>query len=38
VFGAAGIVLGPVVLAATVAILSILKRRTAHARSAEQPT
>ena len=35
-FGAAGIVLGPVVLAATVAILDILRRRTAHGGSAEE--
>jgi predicted PurR-regulated permease PerM len=36
-FGAAGIVLGPVVLAATIALITILKRRTSHGRSAERP-
>jgi predicted PurR-regulated permease PerM len=34
VFGAAGIVLGPVILAATIAILEILRRRTAYGGSA----
>ncbi len=38
VFGAAGIVIGPVILSATIAILDILRRRTAHGRSAEQQT
>lgn len=37
VFGAAGLVLGPVILAATVAILEILRRRTEHAHSAAEP-
>jgi predicted PurR-regulated permease PerM len=34
VFGAAGVLLGPMVLAATVALLDILRRRTADGRSA----
>jgi predicted PurR-regulated permease PerM len=34
-FGAAGVVIGPVILAATVAILDILDRRTVRGRSAE---
>jgi predicted PurR-regulated permease PerM len=34
VFGAAGIVLGPVTLAATVALIDIMRRRTAGARAA----
>jgi predicted PurR-regulated permease PerM len=38
IFGAAGLVLGPVILAATVAVLDILRSRTDHGRSAEQPT
>jgi predicted PurR-regulated permease PerM len=38
VFGAAGLVLGPVILAATVALVEILRKRTAHGRSADQPT
>jgi predicted PurR-regulated permease PerM len=38
VFGAAGVVLGPILLAADVAILDILKRRTASGRPAEVPT
>lgn len=37
VFGAAGIVLGPVALAATIALIDILRRRTANGRSAERP-
>lgn len=36
-FGAAGIVIGPVVLAATIALIDILRRRTAHGRSAAKP-
>ena len=36
-FGAAGLVLGPVILAATIALITILKRRTSHGRSAERP-
>jgi predicted PurR-regulated permease PerM len=36
-FGAAGIVLGPVILAGTIALLDIIKRRTAHGRQAEAP-
>jgi len=35
VFGAAGVVLGPVVLAITVALIEIWRRRTAHGRAAE---
>jgi predicted PurR-regulated permease PerM len=35
VFGAAGVVLGPVVLAVTVALIEIWRRRTAHGRAAE---
>lgn len=38
VFGAAGIVLGPIILAATVALLEILRRRTVAGRSAAEPT
>jgi len=38
VFGAAGLVLGPVVLALTDAILEIWRRRTAHGRPAEAAT
>jgi predicted PurR-regulated permease PerM len=38
IFGGAGIVLGPVILAATVAILDVLRQRTAYGRSAEQRT
>jgi predicted PurR-regulated permease PerM len=37
VFGAPGLVLGPVTLAATLAMLDILKRRTVHHRSAAEP-
>jgi predicted PurR-regulated permease PerM len=37
-FGASGIVLGPVALALTLALVDILRRRTAHGRSAEAPT
>jgi predicted PurR-regulated permease PerM len=37
-FGAAGVVIGPVILSATIALLDILRRRTAHGRSAEQQT
>jgi predicted PurR-regulated permease PerM len=35
-FGASGMVLGPVIMAGTLAIFDILKRRTAHGRSAKQ--
>lgn len=38
VFGAAGLVLGPVVLALTDAILDIWRRRTAHGQPAEVPS
>lgn len=38
VFGAAGIVLGPVILSGTIALLAILKRRTDHGHSALRPT
>jgi predicted PurR-regulated permease PerM len=38
VFGAAGVVLGPVVLAATIAILTILRARTAPARLTAEST
>ena len=34
-FGAAGIVIGPIVLAGTISILDILRRRTSNGRSAE---
>ena len=37
VFGAAGLVLGPTVLAGTLALVNVLKRRTAHHRSAAEP-
>jgi predicted PurR-regulated permease PerM len=37
-FGAAGVVLGPVILAGTIAILDILRQRTAGGRSAEAKT
>jgi len=37
-FGAPGLVLGPVVVAGTIAILEILRRRTARSRSALEPT
>jgi len=37
-FGAPGLVLGPVVVAGTIAILDILRRRTTRSRSALQPT
>jgi predicted PurR-regulated permease PerM len=36
-FGAAGLVLGPTVLAGTLALVNVLKRRTAHHRSAVEP-
>jgi predicted PurR-regulated permease PerM len=36
-FGAPGLVLGPVVVAGTIAVFEILKRRTARHRSAMQP-
>ena len=36
-FGAAGIVLGPVILAGTTALADILRRRTVHSRSAVEP-
>ena len=38
VFGAAGLILGPVVLALTDATLEIWRRRTAHGRAAEAAT
>jgi predicted PurR-regulated permease PerM len=38
VFGASGIVLGPVTLAILLALLDILRRRTVAGRPAEQPT
>lgn len=38
VFGAAGVVLGPVILAGTIAVLDILRRRTAHGHSADETT
>lgn len=38
VFGAAGIVLGPVILSGTIALIDILRRRTARGRSAVRPT
>jgi predicted PurR-regulated permease PerM len=37
VFGAAGIVLGPVILSGTLALIDILRRRTTHGRSAVVP-
>jgi predicted PurR-regulated permease PerM len=37
-FGASGIVLGPVILAGTIAVMDILRRRTAYGRSAKQET
>jgi predicted PurR-regulated permease PerM len=37
-FGAAGVVLGPVVLAATIALIDILRKRTAGGRPAATPT
>lgn len=37
VFGAAGLVLGPVTLAVTIALLDIWRRRTVHGRPAERP-
>lgn len=37
-FGAAGLVLGPVILGATIAMIDILKRRTVGGRSAAEPT
>lgn len=37
IFGAAGIVLGPVILSGTLALLDILRRRTAKGRSAIRP-
>jgi predicted PurR-regulated permease PerM len=36
-FGAAGLVLGPVTLAVTIALLDIWRRRTVHGRPAERP-
>jgi predicted PurR-regulated permease PerM len=36
-FGAAGLVLGPTALAGTLALVNVLKRRTAHHRSAVEP-
>lgn len=36
-FGAAGLVLGPVILAATISVIDILRRRTMQGRSAEEP-
>jgi predicted PurR-regulated permease PerM len=38
VFGASGIVLGPVALALLLAFIDILRRRTVAGRPAEQPT
>jgi predicted PurR-regulated permease PerM len=38
VFGAAGIVLGPVIFAGTMALLAIIRRRTQHGRSAVRAT
>jgi predicted PurR-regulated permease PerM len=38
VFGASGLVLGPVVLAVTLACIDVLRRRTAGNRSAQEPT
>jgi len=35
-FGAAGLVLGPVVLALTMAVIDIWRRRTAHGKAAEE--
>lgn len=37
-FGAAGIVLGPVIVSGTIALLAILRRRTEHGRSAVRAT
>jgi predicted PurR-regulated permease PerM len=37
VFGAAGIVLGPVILSGTIALIEILRQRTARGRSAIEP-
>jgi predicted PurR-regulated permease PerM len=37
-FGAAGVVIGPVILSATITLLDILRRRTAHGQSAEHQT
>jgi predicted PurR-regulated permease PerM len=37
-FGASGLVIGPVVLAVTMALIDILRRRTAGNRSAQDPT
>jgi predicted PurR-regulated permease PerM len=38
VFGAAGLVLGPVTFAFTLALLDVLRQRTVGRRSAQQPT
>jgi len=38
VFGASGLVIGPVILAVTLACLDVLRRRTAGDRSAQDPT
>jgi predicted PurR-regulated permease PerM len=38
VFGTAGIVLGPVAFASTLALLDVLRRRTIGNRSAQEPT
>jgi len=38
VYGAPGLILGPVALAVTLALLDILRRRTAHGKPAEVPT
>jgi predicted PurR-regulated permease PerM len=38
VFGASGLVLGPLVLAVTLACIDVLRRRTAGNRSAQEPT
>ena len=37
-FGASGIVLGPVALAITLALIDVIRRRTAFGRSADEPT
>ena len=37
VYGAPGVILGPVTLAVTLALLDILRRRTAHGKPVDQP-
>ena len=38
VYGAPGLIVGPAALAVTLALLDILRRRTAHGKPAELPT